>query len=1399
MTDTGRPRPAEGARPSAEGPFERLSLLPPERRSAFLARVRGDDRLGDEVLLTAAQRRMWFMEQLTPGRAAYTIPLAYRFRGPVETAALRRALLALVERHEMLRMRYTEIDGVPVQLPSGEPLRCPVTDLRGAASPEEATREVRRRVAAAAGAPFRLDGGPLVRAEILLTGEATVLVLTLHHSVADGWSLEILLADLAALYDAETAGRRAAPPAAGGYRYAHHAAWQRTWLEGPEAARGIAYWRGQLAGAPELLTLPADRADGPGTADGPDIRNRPGTAGGSDGGSRAVGAAAELPVRTAGRLRERGSTEGATLFMVLLAAYSLTLHRFTGQEDVLVGSPVSGRHRQAGEATVGLFVNTVVLRSTTAGTETFGGLLSRTRRTALDAYAHQDVPFDVLVDAAGARRVPGRNPLFQAFLSVEGFTEHPVALGGVPGEEITPPGGGSRFDVDLWVSERSDGSLALRLSLAGERFEEATARRLLDHVVAVLTTVADHGTARALSGLGTADRPAALRGAAPGGPPGATVCDLVVRQAERTPDALALAAGAERLTYGQLHGRARAFRDRLVALGVGRGDRVGIRLERSARLPVAVLGVLMAGAAYVPLDTALPAGRLAWVLEDCGVRLVVTGRDAGRDTFHAAGVRTVRVDVSGADPSATREREREQRRSAPRVGPGDLAYVLYTSGSTGRPKGVAVDHRGVVAMVEWALRTYTARELAGVLAATPLSFDISAFELFVPLAGGGTVVLADGLGGLSAPPDGAPPITLVNTVPSLLQDHLLEHSLPATVRTVNLAGEPLPATLARAVHASGQVRRVVNLYGPSEDTVYSTWSEVPPETARPAIGRPVDGCAAYVLDERGGPLPEGAVGELYLTGTGLAHGYLGRPALTAAHFLPDPFAAEPGGRMYRTGDLVRLRPDGELEHLGRVDHQIKLHGLRIEPGEIEHALLRAPGVRGAAVTVHGKGPEARLVAYVAGPETLAPRALATALRAQLPAHLVPSQYVVVPALPLTASGKTDRRALPDPGTPADRPDSPPPRTAEQRLVAAVWGEVLGRDGLRLADDFFVLGGNSLTALRAVGRLNREAGARLAPTALFEAPTVELYAGLLAAAPTPGAPETPGAARVTVLREGSGRAPVVCLPPVGGDILGYAEFATALGAGFPVLGIVAPGLDPVPGPRPPESVPEMAAHYLTLLRQRDIDRPAALVGWSMGGVVAVEMARLLRAAGGGPPPVVLIDSTVPGPEFDVADPLAEFGAQLAAGAGLTEHIPDGKWPDVTALLAWARRRGVLGEETEPDRLRARLDVFRAHLKALSRHRVTPHRGPALYLACRAERADERWEPWRPVLGEGLAIREVPGDHHSVMRRPHVSSAARETRSWLTSLRGTEIERQEETPDDTPDIPAPPLMDDQVRRR
>ncbi|MFE3602198.1 amino acid adenylation domain-containing protein [Streptomyces sp. NPDC059142] len=1355
MTDTGRPLSAEGARPSADGPFERLSLLPPERRSAFLARVRGDARLGDEVLLTAAQRRMWFMEQLAPGRPVYTIALAYRFRGPVDTAALRRALPALVERHEMLRMRYTEIDGVPVQSPSGEPLRCPVTDLRGSGSPEEAAEEVRRRVGAAADAPFRLDGGPLVRAGILLTREATVLTLTLHHSIADGWSLEILLTELAVLYDAEAAGRRAALPAPP-YRYARHAAWQRAWLEGPEAARQLAYWRRQLADAPELLALPADPVDVPGAAGG------------------TVGAAAELSAGTAARLRERGHGEGATLFMVLLAAYSLTLHRFTGQEDVLIGSPVSGRHRQEGEGTVGLFVNTVVLRGVRAGAATFAGLLARTRQTALDAYAHQDVPFDVLVDATGARRVPGRNPLFQAFLSVEGFTEHPVVLGGVPGEEITPPGSGSRFDVDLWVSERRDGALALRLSLAEERFEEATARRVLDHVVAVLAAVAERGTALGLSGLGTAGRPAALRGAALAERRGATVCDLVTRQAERTPDALALVAGAERLTYGRLYEEARALGDRLVALGVGAGDRVGVHLERTARLPVAVLGVLLAGAAYVPLDTALPAERLIWVLGDCGVRLVVTGSDTGQDAFRTAGVRAVRADGSGAHGAVAPGRE------PARPGPGDLAYVLHTSGSTGRPKGVAVEHRSVVALVEWALRTYTAEELAGVLAATPLSFDISVFELFVPLAGGGTVILAESLGGLSTPPDGAPPVTLVNTVPSLLQDHLLEHSLPGSVRTVNLAGEPLPASLAKAVHARGPVRRVVNLYGPSEDTVYSTWSEVEPGTDRPAIGRPVDGCRAYVLDEHGGPLPEGAVGELYLAGAGLARGYLDRPSLTAARFVPDPFTSLPGGRMYRTGDLVRLRTDGELEHLGRVDHQIKLHGLRIEPGEIEHALLRSPGVRGAAVVAHGKGLEARLVAYVAGPDTLAPRALATALRARLPAHLVPSQYVVLPALPLTSSGKTDRRALPDPGTPAGRPDSPPPRTPEQRLVADVWGEVLGRDGLRLADDFFVLGGNSLTALRAVGRLNRETGARLAPASLFEAPTVELYAGLLATPGARGAAGVAGAARVTVLREGSGRAPVVCLPPVGGDLLGYAGFATALGAGFPVLGTVAPGLDPGPGPRPLDSVPELAAHCLASLRREGIDRPAALVGWSMGGVVAVEMAYRLRVAGGAPPPVVLIDSTVPGPEFDVADPLAEFGAHLAAGAGLTEHVHDGKWSDAAALLRWARLHGVLGEETELDRLRARLEVFRAHLAALSRHRVTPHPGPALYLACRAERAGERWAPWRALLGEGLTVREVPGDHHSVMRRPHVGSAARETRAWLASLPGGENEREKEIP-------------------
>jgi amino acid adenylation domain-containing protein len=943
--------------------------------------------------LSFGQERLWFLDQLEPGGVAYNMPAAVRLRGELDAAALAASLGEVVRRHEVLRTVFALAGEQAVQVPlPPAPLPLPLVDL-SSLPPARREATAHRLLAAAAGRSFDLAAGPLLRSLLLRSGPREhLLLVVVHHIAADAWSLGLLLRELSALYAAYRRGEESPLPELP-LQYGDYAAWQRGWLRGDVLAAQLAWWRQALAGAPPLLDLPTDR---------------PRPARQSFRGARLVHRLA--PALGAG-VRALGRTQGATGFMIHLAVFQALLGRISGQQVVVVGTPIANRRHAELEGLIGFFVNTLALAGDLAGEPLFAEHLARVRETALGAYAHQDLPFEKLVEELDPRRSLAHAPLFQVLLS--GRDMPAAAAADLPGLELAPLGtalGAAKFDLTLEIGagESADGYGA-ELEYNTDLFDRATAARLLRHFETLLAGALADPAARVgeLPILSPPERAQLLRewnDTAPAAAPAASEAALCLHElleaaADRAPAERALTWRGQEMTRGELDRRANQLAHHLRALGVRPETRVGICMERSPAMVTAMLAVLKAGGAYLPLDPAYPRERLELMLEDSGALLVLAEeRSAGR-----LGARTPIVCVDRDAASFDRQPD---CRPAPAAVPGNLAYVIYTSGSTGRPKGVAIAHRSAAVLVEWARGAFAPGELAAVLASTSICFDLSVFELFVPLACGGSVVLAENA--LELPRLEAAGVTLVNTVPSAAAELVRSAGLPPSVRTVCLAGEPLSRALVDALYAAaaargGRLERVLNLYGPSEDTTYSTWAALPPlpplpslparsplpaaAAQAPGIGRPVLGTQAHVLERRGQPLqplPVGVPGELCLGGQGLARGYLGRPELTAERFVPDPFTDEPGGRMYRTGDLVRHRPDGDLLFLGRLDHQVKLRGFRIELGEIEAVLAAHPRIAEVAVvstkpagaaldeqeagagSPDGAAAGQRLVAYVVG-------------------------------------------------------------------------------------------------------------------------------------------------------------------------------------------------------------------------------------------------------------------------------------------------------------------------------------------------------------------------------------------------------------------------------------------------
>jgi amino acid adenylation domain-containing protein len=1030
--------------------------------------------------LSFTQERLWFLAQLAPGSPAYHDHAALELIGPLQVEALERGLAEIVRRHEALRTTFRSIDGQPVQV-VGEPRTMPlcVHDLR--ALPESRRIAEARRVAVVeARRPFDLEQGPLLRWSLLRLGAGEhVLLLAAHHLVSDGWSMGIFLRELAALYAAFIEGRPSPLPDVP-IQYGDFAAWQRRELGEPELRRLLAYWRQELQGAVGSPSLTADLPAPEGSLD------------------RGRTCCVELPGGLVAALRELSRREGATPFMTLLAAYQATLARCGGQGRVLVGSPVAGRSRMELDGLIGCFVNTIVLGADLTGDPSFRSLLAQVRERCRSAYAHQDLPFERLVEDLHPDRGAERTPLFQTV-----FVLHDVALADVrfPGLRIAPlavDAGTARFDLSTAVTD-VDGRLECRLTYRADLFERATIERLADRYRRLLESVIADPDRRLSSAplLDEAERRRLLAQAE--GPSGdfrlhRCVHTLFEEQVARTPDRTALVCGERAVTYRELDALTNGVAARLRALGIGPEARVAICMERSVELVSAILGVLKAGGAYVPLDPGHPDRRLGLLVRDSGAQALVADR-SNCSRFRDEPLATVVLDASPqvaapADPSRVEGR------------PANLAYVIYTSGSTGQPKGVMVAHRSVVNLVAaLADAAYPKGEEALRIGLNgPFSFDTSVKQWTQLLRGHTVHVLPD-----EVRRDARQLVAYVrrhrldvlDCTPSqlrtLLDVGLLDPAEHAPTRLL-VGGESIDADLwHRIARAGGE--RVRNVYGPTECTVDATAFPVIGE--RPVIGRPLANVSALVLDAGLDLAPAGVPGELCIAGEGVARGYLGLPGLTAARFVPDPFAARPGGRLYRTGDRARWLQDGTIEFLGRVDAQLKVRGVRIEPGEIEAALARHPLVRHAVVVARPDVNGGRLVAHLAAAGPISTGELRTFARGLLPEPMVPTDFVTHEALPLTAHGKVNRRAL------AAIAPSParltPPRTAVEDTLAAIWAEVLDVDGVGIHDAFFDLGGHSLLATRALARVNDAFGVDLPLRTLFDAPTVAGFAAVVESA------------------------------------------------------------------------------------------------------------------------------------------------------------------------------------------------------------------------------------------------------------------------------------------------------------
>ncbi len=1330
------------------------SVAESDRESPFPIRKRSRD---NALPPSFSQRRMWLLQKLNPEGIAYNLTFTLRLRGPLDHDHFNVVMTHLVERHEAFRTTFVSVGGEPAQLiaPQAQSniFHKDLRQLPATERDSEAARILRDAVSQ----PFDLSRAPLFGFHLIqLDDENHIMMWMVHHVIGDDWSFAILFREFAEHIRALKAGRPydEAPPA---IEYADYAAWQRQTLEGAPLDRQMAYWREQLRDLP-ILNLPTDFT-------------RPARQT-----FRGSYVAANLPAGALDDLKRVCANHRATPYMALLACFKLLLSRYCGQIDIAVGSPIANRTHLATEGLVGTLVNTLVMRSTVDETETFAQLLARVRDTTLDAYAHQDLPFEQLVAELAPLRDTSHSPLVQVLFNVPNSPLIDIDIAGLKYEPFDFDSGSTQFDLALNIDTELFGRAYL--SFATDLFDHATADRMLAHYMGLINQViAD--TDKPLSAyslLTTPERRQIVREwnrTARQYPAASRADELISEQAERTPQAVAVSMGPLSLSYAQLDARSNQLAHLLRERGVLTGSVVGICLERAPVMVVALLAVMKAGGTYVPMDPAFPRDRLEYMAHDAGVALVLT-QEHLRIVLPQMQNRMLVLDDTDSllrglpDGVVTR------------LGtPDDLAYVLYTSGSTGKPKGVEIPHRALSNLLHSMRSVPGCTALDTMFSVTTLSFDISGLEIFLPLICGARVELAShkevsDAGLLIRRISDVRP-TLMQATPAMWRMLIEAGWAGSDGLKILCGGEALPRDLADRL--LDRCTSLWNLYGPTETTIWSMVERIE-RGAGISIGRPIANTSIYILDKSLQPVPVGVRGELYIGGHGLARGYRNRPDLTSERFIPNPLGIETDPIIYRTGDLARWLTDGRIEHLGRSDFQVKIRGFRIELGEIEVALSTHPEVGQCVVAAkddsHGMK---QLVAYIipGGADPPSITSLRALLRASLPEYMVPSHFVYLEAFPYTANRKIDVPALPAPHAAVrERNDDAriEPRGRVEVQLIALWRQVLGDDTIGVSDDFFDRGGHSLKAVQLMSQLERITGKQLPLAMLFQAPTVAAMARLLAASDW-----VPPWRSLVAIQPSGNATPIFAIPGVGGNVLMFAHFAKLLGTERPFYGLQARGLDD--SERPFKSIARMAAHYIAEARSVQPKGPYTIVGSCTGGVVAYEMTRQLRTQGD---KVVLLlleswhPSSAQAPRFTggFLRPAAFLASKAAEYGRILANTPLAQWPQLVASKLRAARHTVLAESTKEQGMTSyQIDrVTNATWRAVSRYKPQALPGGLLHIM-----ASRRWlapttidtrRMWVELAGaDGHALFLEAEDSGQLFTEPHVDNLARVVKTYIES--------------------------------
>lgn len=1278
---------------------------------------------GGPAPLSYSQERMWFMHQLAPGSSAYHVPLALRLSGQLDTQALEQALAALVRHHEILRTRFPSTDLGPVA-EALDHQDIPLTRLD--APHEDGDRALDDLLTRLSQQPFDLERGPLLRTWLIRTAEDEhVLLLVLHHIVADQWSFSVLGKDLSTAYRlVRTTGSPDLP--APHPRYADYARWHRRWFEAERQQRDTAYWTERLQGLHPVALVPDRTRPRQPTLRGASVR-------------------LDLPVELSDALNSLAARHDATLAMALLALFKVFLFKHTGQSDLAVGMPIANRHHPSSEALIGTLVNTLVVRTSLDGDPDFLDILRRVKTSALEAYEHQDMPFELLVRNLDRQGDPSRPPLFNVMFNVVNTPVREVAFDGVRWSRINVDRRAAQADLTVVFDPQFDRSIVLEY--ATDLFEAPTIRRMGEQLLVLLRSVADHARVPVSrwSPLDAAQRLEMIGwGSGREAPlPSTALADLLVRGLRADPEAVAIAFGDGRMTCRELDLESDRLAQHLHRMGLGDGSRIGLCLPRSPTLVVALLGTIRSGATYVPLDPGYPKDRIAHQVEDAGLSLVIGTADALKD--HDA-IRTPRLIIDQPWP----EPESEAPGQASGNGP---AYLIYTSGSTGRPKGVTVPQAAVVNFLQSMAREPGLHRGDRVLAVTTLGFDIAVLELLLPISVGATIVLAsdaeasDGRALARLIRDHG--VTLLQATPSrwqlLLDTGWSGHrGLRALV-----GGEPLSPALAKAL--VDRCDGVWNMYGPTETTVWSSAWRVRAETPV-SLGLAIDNTRILVLDEAGQMVPAGAWGEIWIGGAGVADGYWQRPELSAYRFRRiDPRQGGDGRRFYRTGDRGRWRHDGSLEHGGRLDSQVKLRGFRIELGEVEACIGAMPGVQRCVAVVREDQPgDQRLVAYVVAtttspePETLRQRA-----RQWLPDHMVPSHVMAVPELPLLPNGKTDLRSLPRPhAQPLPASVRVAPRSDTEQRLWVIWQELLGHGGFGVEDSFFDLGGHSMLAVRLIRRVESEFLRPFNLTALLEQPTIAAMVRQIEQ------PEDLRDRPVVTLRQGAPGTPALFL--LAGARM-YQELARRLDVDLPVYGLFSQTeIDllewPVDQALPPVSVDALANEYLDLIRAQQPHGPYRLGGYSIGGVLAYEVAQRLQRQGEEVSLLVMLDCALPGHGW------------RHLRAGIVRRLRIFR-RDGLAHLKHLYRQVRLQQAASQDPGGRRIQ---AYAQAIRLYRARPGAFPMAFFQAAGDASTEPAYGWRSLVPT-VVIERISGNHIDILDMPHVADLARRLSRHLSSDR------------------------------